>query len=97
MAVPRAPARRPVRLRRTRAEGQARKGEVHRQRQRRWLAILPARVRHDRPARLAAAAAVALIAMDVIPGSPSAPAIAAGCALWLTYTARADLAPPPGR
>jgi hypothetical protein len=67
----------------------------------RWLAILPARVRHGRPLRLAArtitAAAVALIAQAVIPGSPSAPAIAAGCALWLTYTARADLAPPPGR
>jgi hypothetical protein len=67
----------------------------------RWLTILPARVRHGRPARLAAraiaAAAVALIAMDVIPGSPSAPAIAAGCVLWLAYTARSDLAPPPGR
>jgi hypothetical protein len=67
----------------------------------RWLAILPARVRHGRPLRLAArviaAAAVALLAQAVIPGSPSAPAIAAGCALWLAYTARADLAPPPGR
>jgi hypothetical protein len=67
----------------------------------RWLAILPARVRHGRPLRLAArtltAAAVALLALDVIPGSPSAPAIVAGCALWLAFTARADLAPPPGR
>jgi curved DNA-binding protein CbpA len=67
----------------------------------RWLAILPARVRHGRPLRLAArtmtAAAVALLALAVIPGTPSAPAIAAGCALWLAYTARADLAPPPGR
>jgi curved DNA-binding protein CbpA len=67
----------------------------------RWLAILPARVRHGRPLRLAAraitAAAAALLALDVIPGTPSAPAIVAGCALWLAYTARADLAPPPGR
>jgi hypothetical protein len=67
----------------------------------RWLAILPARVRHGRPLRLAAravaAAAVALLALAVIPGSPSAPAIIAGCALWLACTARADLAPPPGR
>jgi len=67
----------------------------------RWLAILPARVRHGRPLRLAAraitAAAVALLALALIPGSPSAPAIVAGCALWLAFTARADLAPPPGR
>ena len=40
---------------------------------------------------------LALLALAVIPGTPSAPAIAAGCALWLAYTARADLAPPPGR
>jgi curved DNA-binding protein CbpA len=67
----------------------------------RWLAILPARVRHGRPLRLAAravaAVAVALLDQAVIPGSPSAPAIIAGCALWLAFTARADLAPPPGR
>jgi hypothetical protein len=67
----------------------------------RLLAILPARVRHGRPLRLAAravtAAAVALIALAVIPGTPSEPAIAAGCALWLAVTAPADLGPPPGR
>jgi hypothetical protein len=67
----------------------------------RWLAILPARARHGRPLRLAAraitAAAVAALALIVIPGTPSAPAIIAGCALWLAFTARADLAPPPGR
>jgi hypothetical protein len=67
----------------------------------RWLTVLPARVRHGRPLRLAAraiaAAAVALLAAAVIPGTPSAPAVAAGCALWLACTARADLAPPPGR
>jgi hypothetical protein len=67
----------------------------------RRLAILPARVRHGRPLRLAArmvtAAAVAVLALAVIPGTPSAPAIIAGCVLWLAYTAPADLAPPPGR
>ena len=67
----------------------------------RRLTLLPARVRHGRPLRLAArtmtAAAVALLALAVIPGSPSAPAIIAGCALWLAFTAPADLAPPPGR
>jgi curved DNA-binding protein CbpA len=67
----------------------------------RRLALLPARVRHGRPLRLAtraiAAAAVALLALALIPSSPSAPAIAAGCALWLAFTAPADLAPPPGR
>ena len=67
----------------------------------RRLAILPARVRHGRPFRLVAraiaAAAVAALALAVIPGSPSAPAIITGCALWLAFTAPADLAPPPGR
>jgi curved DNA-binding protein CbpA len=68
----------------------------------RWLKILPARVRHGRPLRLAArtvtaAAAVALLALAVITGTPSAPAIIAGCVLWLAFTAPADLAPPPGR
>lgn len=64
-------------------------------------ASLPARVRHGRPLRLAAraiaAAAVGVLALAVIPGTPSAPAIVAGCALWLAFTAPADLAPPPGR
>jgi curved DNA-binding protein CbpA len=67
----------------------------------RRLAILPARARHGRPLRLAArtvaAAAVASLALIVIPGTASAPAIIAGCALWLAFTAPADLAPPPGR
>jgi curved DNA-binding protein CbpA len=67
----------------------------------RRLALLPARARHGRPLRLAArtlaAAAVAVLALAVIPGTASAPAIIAGCALWLAFTAPADLAPPPGR
>jgi hypothetical protein len=66
----------------------------------RALAILPARIRHGRPLRLAArafiAAAVALLAVTVIPGNPAAPAIVAGAFLWLASTAPGDLAPPPG-
>jgi curved DNA-binding protein CbpA len=67
----------------------------------RMLVMLPARVRHGRPLRLAAraliAAAVALLAVTLIPGNPAAPAVAAGAFLWLAFTARGDLAPPPGR
>ena len=63
--------------------------------------MLPARVRHGRPLRLAAraliAAAVALLAVTLIPGNPAAPAVAAGAFLWLAFTAPGDLAPPPGR
>lgn len=68
-----------------------------------WQAItlLPARIRHGRPARMllraVAAAAVAMLALTVIPGTPSAPAITTGAVLWWLLTARADLAPPPGR
>jgi hypothetical protein len=68
-----------------------------------WRAavILPARIRHGRPLRLAAraliAAAVALLAVTLIPGNPAAPAVAAGAFLWLAFTAPGDLAPPPGR
>jgi hypothetical protein len=67
----------------------------------RALVLLPARVRHGRPLRLAAragiAAAVALLAVTLIPGNPAAPAVAAGAFLWLAFTAPGDLAPPPGR
>jgi hypothetical protein len=63
--------------------------------------VLPARIRHGRPGRLAAragtAAAAAWIAVLLVPGTPSATAAAVGCALWWLLTARADLAPPPGR
>jgi hypothetical protein len=72
-----------------------------------WLALLtyaaalPARVARGRPLRLAAraviAAAAAYAAVLLVPGTPSAPAAASGCALWWLLTARADLAPPPGR
>jgi hypothetical protein len=64
-------------------------------------AALPARVARGRPLRLAVraaiAAAAACAAVRLVPGTPSAPAAAFGCALWWLLTARADLAPPPGR
>jgi hypothetical protein len=50
------------------------------------IALLPARIRHGRPGRLAVrsliAAAVAVLAVTVVPGTPSAPAVVTGCALW---------------
>jgi hypothetical protein len=64
----------------------------------RWL---PARIRHGRPARLAARAAAAvilsLITVRIIPGQPAAPAVITGLITWFTLTARTDLAPLPGR
>jgi len=52
----------------------------------RRLAILPARVRHGRPLRLAArviaAAAVALFALAMIPGTPSPPSSPAASCGW---------------
>lgn len=66
-----------------------------------FAAVLPARIRKGRPRRMAAraltAAALAYAVTVLVPGTPSAPAGAAGCALWWLLTARADLAPPPGR
>lgn len=63
--------------------------------------LLPARVRHGRPGRLAirtlVAAAATALAATVTAGAPSAPATVVGCLLWWAVTARGDLAPPPGR
>jgi hypothetical protein len=65
------------------------------------LRMLPARARHGRPLHLAiraiGAAGLALLAVRLIAGTASAPAVATGAALWFAFTARADLAPPPGR
>jgi len=65
------------------------------------MALIPARVRHGRPLRMTAraliAAALAVAAAYLIPGTPSEPAVIAGCALWWLLTARSDLTPPPGR
>jgi hypothetical protein len=67
----------------------------------RAAALLPARVRHGRPGRLAARTVIALaaaaLAVTVTAGTPSAPAAAAGALLWWARTAPRDLAPPPGR
>ncbi|WP_300612913.1 hypothetical protein [Trebonia sp.] len=67
----------------------------------RAVVVIPARIRHGRPGRLAAraviAAAIALAGTYLIPGTPSEPAVAAGAALWWVLTGRGDLAPPPGR
>ena len=64
-----------------------------------WL--LPARIGHGRPLRLLAriviAAGLALVVARSGAGGPPIAGILAGLALWLGITARADLAPPPGR
>jgi hypothetical protein len=63
--------------------------------------VLPGRIRRGWLARMAvrtlAAAAVAVSAVILIPGTPSAPAVVTGCALWWALTIRSDLAPPPGQ
>ena len=65
------------------------------------LALLPARLRHGRPLRLVlrmlAAAVVAVIVVASRAGGPATAAGVAGVGLWLVFTARGDLAPPPGR
>jgi curved DNA-binding protein CbpA len=65
------------------------------------LGIFPRRVRHGRPLRITIRAAVAAViawgAVTFAAGTPAAPAIPAGCALWFILTSRHDLAPPPGR
>jgi hypothetical protein len=64
-----------------------------------WL--LPARIRHGRPLRLAlralAAAIAALLTVWAVPAQPAAPAVVTGIITWFLLTARADLAPAPGR
>jgi hypothetical protein len=63
--------------------------------------LLPARVRHGRPlrllARVLAAAVLALVVARSGAGGPAVAGVLAGLALWLGFTMRADLAPPPGR
>ena len=69
----------------------------------RWRAIIlvPARVRHGRPGRLALRiAAAAVVAFGVTRTGAATPAIAGvvtGITTWLALSARGDLAPPPGR
>ena len=71
-----------------------------------WQSVLaltqvPARIRSGRPLRLAIraliAAGLALIVLQLIPGTPAAPADILGLILWFVLTGRKDLAPPPDR
>jgi hypothetical protein len=68
-----------------------------------WQAgvLVPARIRHGRPARLTlritAATVAALLAWHCGAGTPAGAALLTGIATWLLLTARGDLAPPPGR
>ena len=65
------------------------------------LTQVPARIRSGRPLRLAIraliAAGLALIVLQLIPGTPAAPADILGLILWFVLTGRKDLAPPPDR
>jgi hypothetical protein len=60
-----------------------------------------ARIRRGRRLRLAlrvlAAVILALLALTLVPGQPAGPAAVTGIIIWFLLTARADLAPPPGR
>jgi hypothetical protein len=65
------------------------------------LLLLPERIWHGHPLRLALraiiAAAVSMGVLTLIPGTAAAPADVLGAGLWFVLTARADLAPPPRR
>jgi hypothetical protein len=69
----------------------------------RWraLAVIPARIWHGRPARLAlriaAGVALAVVAVHTSAGTPAIAGVVTGIGVWLVLTVRADLAPPPGR
>jgi hypothetical protein len=67
----------------------------------RAMVLVPARVRHGRPARLAlravAAAALAFLALHTGAGTAPVAGLLTGIGTWLVFTARGDLAPPPGR
>ena len=63
--------------------------------------LVPARIRHGRPWHLLLAPwpppSLSLLVVHLLPGQPSGPAIVTGLAIWFGFTARGDLAPPPGR
>jgi hypothetical protein len=65
------------------------------------LTQVPARICSGRPLRLAIrgliATGLALIVLQLVPGTPAAPADIAGLILWFVLTGRKDLAPPPER
>src|SRR6266851_5001013 len=68
-----------------------------------WRALLlvPARIRHGQPGRLAlrvlAAAVLTLLVLRSGAGTPPIARLLTGIATWLILTSRGDLAPPPGR
>jgi hypothetical protein len=65
------------------------------------LTQVPARIRSGRPLRLAVrgliATVLALIVLQLVPGTPAAPADILGLTIWFVLTGRKDLAPPPER
>jgi hypothetical protein len=65
------------------------------------LLLLPERIRHGRPLRLAlralAAALLSLTVLALIPAQPAGPALVVGLITWFILTGRSDLAPPPRR
>jgi hypothetical protein len=67
----------------------------------RALRLIPARIWHGRPARLAlrivAAGVLAVVALHTGAGTPVIAGLVTGIGMWLALTVRADLAPPPGR
>jgi hypothetical protein len=73
----------------------------HRPRPLRAAALIPARIWHGRPARLAvrvvAAAALVIVAVHTGAGTPAVAGLVTGIGVWLVLTVRGDLAPPPGR
>jgi hypothetical protein len=67
----------------------------------RQVLMVPARIRHGRPGRLAlrilAAAILTLLVLHSGAGTPPVAGVLAGIGTWLILTSRGDLAPPPGR
>jgi hypothetical protein len=65
------------------------------------LLLLPERIWHGHPLRLAlraiVAAVLSMVVLALIPGTAAAPADVLALGLWFVLTARSDLAPPPGR
>jgi hypothetical protein len=65
------------------------------------VVMLPARIWHGRPRRLAcrilAAALLAVLVIYSRAGVPAGTAVLIGIGTWLLLTGRGDLAPPPGR
>jgi len=70
-------------------------------RHKRAARLVPARIRHGRPGRLAARIAGGFVLAEIMFHSGAGPAAItgtlAGIVTWLTFTARADIAPAPGR